>query len=79
MAHEPSLKDLYDLISQLNAKIDRMENTIKTITNTNTNSFSVVVPVSNIVEWIQNCDGSIEDEGMVYDKNGCVAAIRHSI
>ena len=79
MAHEPSLKDLYDLISQLNAKIDRMENTIKTIKNTNTNSFSVDVPESNIVEWIQNCDVSIEDVGMVYDNNGCVAAMRNCI
>ena len=79
MTHEPSLKDLYDLISQLNAKIDRMENTIKTITNTNTNSFSVDVPESNIVEWIQKCDVSIEDVGMVYDNNGCVAAMRNCI
>ena len=79
MAHEPSLKDLYDLVLQLNAKIDRMEKTIKTITNTNTNSFSADVPESTIVEWIVNCEVNEEDISMVYDNNGCISAIKNCI
>ena len=79
MAHEPSLKDLYDLVLQLNAKIDRMEKTIKTIKNTNTNIFSEDVHESTIVEWIVNCEVNEEDIGMVYDNNGCIAAIKNCI
>jgi hypothetical protein len=75
MTNEPSLKDLYDLILQLNAKIDRMEQAIKT----NTNSFSTDIPESTIIEWISNCEVSKEDIGMVYDNNGCIAAIKNCI
>ena len=77
MSNEPSLRDLYELILQLNAKIDRMEKTIKI--NKSANSFSVDVPASNIVEWIENCQVNTEDIGMVYDENGCVAAIKNCI
>ena len=75
MSNEPSLKELYDLILQLNTKIDRMERAIKT----NTHSLSVDVPEGNMADWIENCQVTTVDLGMVYDNNGCVAALKNCI